>query len=875
MNVKKAIRKVVALGVGVSMLGTTLLGATANPYDLSNFPEPFIKDGMFNGLMVVGDDAAPADIIGVTDIAMSLQYSSTVKETIKVSGESGVSLGGDSVKIQRSGDALELREWLGAVTETLDAGDAEALKSFTVSNDKGTTDVNQYLRFNWDYTFTAALQKADAPTTATTSFGRVLYTKDDDDNVGDFLWFKDGDSAFQYEMEFVEGFESDIVGTDRSLDDLEDETLHILGEDFAVVDATFTSAGKLTLDLMGGAIHDTIEEGETKTYTLKGKEYEVTALIISDWAGATGNAQVKLKINGEVTKAMTEGSTEILNDGTTIGIREVLPNEAGETAGGDILEFYLGAFKIKFSDTTGVFADWTGDSTEVNEETIEDADLSMVWTNTSDTVRVSKISYRLNTDGVGGNEPYLAPGQGYREKLDEPEGLLADAWDIRYEGLSDPGTSLISVKNSGDDEYRLSFTNTQGVEYSNVRFVYVNTTSMYYGDDDDALIFAQNGTNVTDLTAFTIKKNDYFVLSHNGGADTGVTRVLRLDSVDIANTLVQMTDVGTGGSINAQYLGSLTAGTATGVINVGGYSFDFYAYNASTTGKGQVQLLVDLDDVGGVAGLNEAGVVTQGGAIIDLGTEGGAYRPAVAAGWFWMTVTTEDANFDEAPTTGDEMFRVNISRTSTPEVDLNVESNASIGLSFKSPEDNSDMKMGMTDYGVLIKEEDNENDPDSVEIQYPLEQLLPQVFVTFSKTVTVEGGAGTITVERPQRIEIGSAVLASQVSDPTAANVITVGGPCINSVTAEIMGKTYPACGADSGMSEGEGIVKLFESGDKVAIVVAGWEAEDTTRATRVLADYKTYQEAGKLVGTEVKVSGTSATEFTVTPVTGAAPAAE
>jgi hypothetical protein len=185
------------------------------------------------------------------------------------------------------------------------------------------------------------------------------------------------------------------------------------------------------------------------------------------------------------------------------------------------------------------------------------------------------------------------------------------------------------------------------------------------------------------------------------------------------------------------------------------------------------------------------------------------------------------------------------------------------------------MKMGMTDYGVLIKEEDNENDPDSVEIQYPLEQLLPQVFVTFSKTVTVEGGAGTITVERPQRIEIGSAVLASQVSDPTAANVITVGGPCINSVTAEIMGKTYPACGADSGMSEGEGIVKLFESGDKVAIVVAGWEAEDTTRATRVLADYKTYQEAGKLVGTEVKVSGTSATEFTVTPVTGAAPAAE
>ena len=80
------------------------------------------------------------------------------------------------------------------------------------------------------------------------------------------------------------------------------------------------------------------------------------------------------------------------------------------------------------------------------------------------------------------------------------------------------------------------------------------------------------------------------------------------------------------------------------------------------------------------------------------------------------------------------------------------------------------------------------------------------------------------------------------------------------------MGSSYSACGADSGLSEGEGVVKAYENGENVALVVAGWEAEDTTRATRVLADYKTYQDAGQLVGSEVKVTGTSATEFTVTP---------
>jgi hypothetical protein len=454
--------------------------------------------------------------------------------------------------------------------------------------------------------------------------------------------------------------------------------------------------------------------------------------------------------------------------------------------------------------------------------------------------------------------------------------MLADVWDIRYEGLSDPGVAEIKVKSSGDDEYRLSFTNNQGVEYSNVRFLYSNSTGLYYGDDDDALIFTQNVSGVN-ATNHNIMKNDYFVVSHNGGQDTGVTRVLRLDSVDTSNSLVQMTDAGTGSAVNGKYTGTLGTDPVscsipvTGTFNVGGYTYDFSACNTSTTGKGQIQLLVDLDDDGTVGG--EAKVVTDGGAMIDLGTQATAgWRQTMDAN---VTLSTDNANFDDDPG-ADEVITLQFWVTTTNEVDLDILENATVGLSMKTHEDNDDLKTGMTNYGVLFKELNEDNDPDTLEIQYPLAQLLPQTFVTFSKTVTMEGGAGTITVERPQRIDIGSAVLASQVSDPTAVNVVSVGGSCINSVTAEIMGLTYPACGADSGLSEGEGIVKLFESGEKVAIVVAGWEAEDTTRATRVLADYKAYQEAGQLVGTEVKVTGTSATEFTVTPVSGeAAPADE
>ncbi|MBW2964870.1 hypothetical protein KY363_05430, partial [Candidatus Woesearchaeota archaeon] len=563
-----------------------------------------------------------------------------------------------------------------------------------------------------------------------------------------------------------------------------------------------------------------------------------------------------------------------------LGVREVLPNEAGETAGGDIMEFYLGAYKISLSDTLKGVSTTEG-TVEINEENIEDAEVDIQWTSDADSARINKLTYWLYVDGVSGDEPYISEGQGLREKLDEPEGMLADAWDIKYEGLSDPGVTEISVKASGDDEYRLSFTNTQGVDYSNVRYLFASgADSITFGDDDDNLVFdtpsaaAINSTTVA-ATCF-VKKNDYFMVSHNGNTDTGVTRVLRFDSVDTSNNLVQLTDVGTGGTINAQY--TALNGSATGdTINVGGYSFDFAVWGMGGTGKDSYLLCVDLDDDNSLITAHRSYAVTEGGAIMDLavGESVTSYRGNVTAKQVILGLRTDKNNFDEAPTV-DEWVNTTVTvSASQAEFDLDVADDAATGLNLKSHEDNDDLSTGMTNYGVFVKEMNEQNDPDSVTIEYPLAQLLPQVFVTFDKTVTMEGGAGSITVEKPQRIDIGSAVLASQVADPTAQNVISVGGPCINEVTAEVMGLTYPACGTDSGMSEDEGLIKLYESGDKVAIVVAGWAAEDTTRATRVLADYKTYQASGKLVGTEVKVTGTSATDFTVSPVTSSASTTE
>ena len=72
-----------------SLLLSIIFVAFAHAVDLSNYPEPFIGNTVFDASLVVGDNAKAHDVIGVTDIAMSLQFDMQKKKTIvrQVCGE--------------------------------------------------------------------------------------------------------------------------------------------------------------------------------------------------------------------------------------------------------------------------------------------------------------------------------------------------------------------------------------------------------------------------------------------------------------------------------------------------------------------------------------------------------------------------------------------------------------------------------------------------------------------------------------------------------------------------------------------------------------------------------------------------------------------
>ncbi len=142
MRFKKTIKKILALGTGATMMGATLMGAFAAA-DLANYPAPFVADGKFNGVMVVGDKAAAEDVIGVSDIAVSLQFAASTPAGTVSGGTSTAT--GDAWKVGTSTKILEISENIATgtnvetlrnITTFIDDSELDALASGTASNSK-------------------------------------------------------------------------------------------------------------------------------------------------------------------------------------------------------------------------------------------------------------------------------------------------------------------------------------------------------------------------------------------------------------------------------------------------------------------------------------------------------------------------------------------------------------------------------------------------------------------------------------------------------------------------------------------------------------------------------------------------------------------
>ncbi|RLE39618.1 hypothetical protein DRJ17_00275 [Candidatus Woesearchaeota archaeon] len=833
MEVKKVLKTAFALGTGLAMLGATVMGAAA--YDLNDYPSPFITAGALNAWIVVGENALAVDTIGMTDIATSLQLQLAPGAELAPS----VQVLGDSFRIDKSTNFLEINEDLQDVISTLTDDDLNALVGGTFRAKDGSYDYSEYL---------------DIPTNSAS----VQYTVDDDDDDdkhASYLHYNINTAAYTYRLEFATSAESDVVTTSgEQLDDFQDKTITILGKPYTIIATdNKTTTNGLKIDLMGGAIQDVLEEGSSKTYTLDGTDYEVKVVIISD--SGTGTDTVIMEINGERTDELSEGETYKLADDTEVGIRDILPNEAGELAGGDIVSFYLGAQKIVLEDTNYLTVGTGDQEVEVNDNDIDDTAVAITATYDGK-IKLTKINVTYTPD----DDLYIPEKGKLSDVVDDPEQLFTKMIDVEFKGLQTGTTEEIELDANGDDKYKLRFTNDAGYNID-IPYIYCTGSTMSSGDGTRDLVkteYCDDGAKGAAITTcnrsmtFNIDINDYFVV--DSGESSYLLQYKDQDADD--NTLKFVVEGAPSGSDTIEITYSGIAGNASGsanaVIPLGGKDFMVWI----SADSNDQAIAVDLNDDQSIANLTTLVMDTKLGAQINLTLLPEAFFVRSeqldndSYDWINVTATCASSVLDFA-TPG---YITSTSSTTTPQA-------YATGW-IASKDADSDDKDGMTRYGIYAEIKDGgSNNPDELTLTYPDDQVEALVYVTSGEVTTVGGGttAGSI---------VGTSIFDSDLAAKgglAANNVIVVGGPCANSVAADLMGN--PA-DCTEGFTPGRAMVKLFPSatGSKVAMLVAGYAGEDTRKAARVVADMTKLQALADGV-MEVEVSGANIENPVVTVV--------
>ena len=160
-------------------------------------------------------------------------------------------------------------------------------------------------------------------------------------------------------------------------------------------------------------------------------------------------------------------------------------------------------------------------------------------------------------------------------------------------------------------------------------------------------------------------------------------------------------------------------------------------------------------------------------------------------------------------------------------------------------------------FGTIVTIDSSDSDQATATISYPGEQVYAMLYMAEeSATIT----AGTTT----GATQLGDVLVKdSEVSSVGSKNLVVVGGSCINSVAANLVGNA--ACSADfttkTGIGSGQFLIQSYTSpysSSKVALLVAGYEAADTVNA----ATYLRTQTVDTTVGKKYK--GTSSTAATL-----------
>lgn len=789
-------RKIASVLSSAVMVSSTVALAAAATY-----PAPFVKSGQPNVAIVFGQNA-PLDLAAVINLNNDLNsrlVGQTGGSSGSSSGSSSVS-GGDYIKLQGSSDKLNLGD-----TVTTVLGSAILTESkLPVLLEKGTYTNDENSEYKYE-------QKITLGPSMTLNFFSDSDYKDRKPSVG--INLASGANILNYSVEFNTEAESDLSSGD--LVDLETTTIKILGHDYFILDAKNNTFKLTLLDSANSAI---ATEGETTSVTVDGKTYDISIEFIS-------TSQAKLNVNGEVTNSLSVGGTQRLSDGSYIGVKEILARDVQGAIGK--VEFSIGSGKLELTD---------GSQVKLNDKTISEIS-TRVTRGTAASASREKIS-RLTLVWTTDDKRFIAPGSDL---------VMPGFGNIKLSmaNFFAPSTEVTEVVHGSSDYMTLKTTIKDGA--ITLPILYANASGEFTGIGKDAnnRLLTSAVTNVV----FNESRDEYLVASWNSSRDSESYVISFTNIVEDLSANANKTDIK--------------------VWRNGGWETPYTEKKAGdTVSLGSITLTIN--SVTKASGIKLVNVTTSSGGSFDrLYTAAGLriLLPVEATDSNGLAQTANGAiNFTAASTAtghnpdsyvlfiGEENKDGNVGAGSAFNVTLNDDSDGRVKVStydvgrtiISDPED-SDHKINhaYSDLATKVEQLGDSSSQQSAKITYAGGEAYGELYLTTGDATVSSGTEDTSDDEETTTTtsvkSLGDiAVNDNEVASVSNKNLIVVGGSCINSVAAELLGVSYPTCGSAwesaTGVGAGSFLVQTFaRSGSNVATLVAGYNADDTKNAVKKL----------------------------------------
>ncbi|MEM4711156.1 MAG: hypothetical protein QXL18_04360 [Candidatus Woesearchaeota archaeon] len=784
----KTIKKIVALGVGATMLLGT--GASAYAATLSDYPAPFVQNGVFVGKIVIGEKANVIDVLGATDIAASLQRASAVSVT--TTSGSTTAMAEDGYKFSESRNLI-LGANLNSVISVVDDTELpELLKSGTIEADDGS---------EYDYDVEIHL-----PSGSEAVVSANMNDNDLDDYKTPLAYFNLGTGSDLRFYDVVIDFQDSWSASDFT----NSEAIELFGRAYTFDQKNSNNNSVLTL--YGSDTTLLVGKGETKTITYNGKEYTVEVL------GGNADAETAILRVGSDTRTVKEGDSRTIG-GLPLYVKDVFISTIGTQ---DIsVMLFLGSNKIELNANTN--------KVRMNGKDVKAYFVNVTKSGTGPWQDVQKITFTVTPEED--DVEYILPGEEYVDPL-------FGSFKFHFVGAEDlkAGKEELKFARSGK-KLDVTFTPRGANKATTFTLLDGNVTKDFWGSQylDE------------------LERNKYFVYNENSGDDTkAVTHLLRIESVsdgmnvssnDFELVVRDLTFEKTYTIKKCQTLDS---------------KIPLYP-ESSTVSNRQISFTSSSTCNGAQVTHNPVLYTKDGSKVLFWTTNTTNDSPLAVVAHAGQLETDlgfiqviEDVDNDKDDTTPTNFIVKYSYDFSDNEYDVSFYAKGNSSLMYGPLTQDDDADHYLTEFGTYVYAETD--DKRYVSAYIPAKEVTYDMFllpVESSVTVTSTSGGSAVALNP---IAVGMAIMDTDATLGSKPYIV-VGGPCANTVAAELMGNPSD-CAA--GFTEGKAMIKLFS--DKNALLVAGYSGKDTQGASRVLANYKDYAFSG----TELEVTTTNLNSLSV-----------